>query len=693
MSKHLAILDLDGDGAAYIRVSGDEQDTQRQYTSIRSFLKEHSATIPPAHWFKDEGWSRDEDTIRPEFNRLLRLVALKKIKWIVIDRLDRFGTKNGRKLVRYIDDLIDAGCKLYDVSGREWTAEDIGTLVVTVVEGDKSKGEQEDKSYRVLGGKQIWARRGDWQGGYPRLGFDVACLALATGEELWRVVYLSRGKRLKVYPDGKVEEFNDVVRTEDGEEKTIANHPKYNDATERLQAVPSRDEKKISAAVTVFTRYATEAVSFGTLAKQLNRLGLTNGAGGKFHSHHISDMLTDPLYIGYSRWNGSSQARFNQIKGGVVGQGNSAGKKQKTDKADWVMSDSRLFDPLVERPIWDACEKKLAGRKTRARAPASGRHYLSGLLYCGNCGGAMVAGPVRPGADGTEGAEYFCGTYQKAKMTGSAKDCKCLRNGLFQDVVEDYIGRYLEDAGERLTMLVRGFGQQSSTTDADGDGEADAYQEWDESLTLLLDYVRDNHPDEWAALWEEVGDAPDVSVEQAVEAYRRCFSKEATGQRLVEMKAEYDRLVDAWADLPSQRAKERAKERLLSLEQEIERLEAQRRDLAEIVERHWRRYRDLIAAIDAAQEARVELERQEDEQAVRRWAETVWGVIHRVECFFVATGRVKPAPGQPVSKLARVVVHPISGESREINVINRTPALTGMALITKLLTLHYTAAA
>ena len=43
------------------------------------------------------------------------------------------------------------------------------------------------------------------------------------------------------------------------------------------------------------------------------------------------------------------------------------------------------------------------------------------------------------------------------------------------------------------------------------------------NFSLLLDYVRDNDPEGWAALWEGLGDAHEPSVERAVEAYRRAF--------------------------------------------------------------------------------------------------------------------------------------------------------------------------
>src|SRR5262249_45454425 len=146
-------LHLDGTGAAYIRVSTDQQETVRQYDSVHAFERQHGVTIARQYWFEDEGWARDEADRRPDFQRLMKLAEAGRVQWIVVNALDRFGTKDAHQLVAYLHRLRECGCKLYDVSGKDWTGADIATVITVVVEGDKSKGEQTSKSYRTLGGK------------------------------------------------------------------------------------------------------------------------------------------------------------------------------------------------------------------------------------------------------------------------------------------------------------------------------------------------------------------------------------------------------------------------------------------------------------------------------------------------------------------------------------------------------------
>ena len=64
---------LTGRGAAYIRVSDDQQDTARQYENIGSYEKRFDVSIVEQYWFKDKGYARDEADTRPAFNELLGL--------------------------------------------------------------------------------------------------------------------------------------------------------------------------------------------------------------------------------------------------------------------------------------------------------------------------------------------------------------------------------------------------------------------------------------------------------------------------------------------------------------------------------------------------------------------------------------------------------------------------------------------
>jgi DNA invertase Pin-like site-specific DNA recombinase len=699
MSKHDASqLDLTDQGAAYVRVSDDQQDTLRQYEAIHAFERRHGVAILEQHWFKDEGWARDTADRRPDFQRLMKEVESGRVKWVVVDRLDRFGTKSAKQLMAYLYRLEEAGCRLFDAGGREWTGEDDATEITALIEGKKSAKEQREKSHRVLGGKVARARLGEWQGGPVRLGFDVVCYSRETGKELWRVAFEGRDKRLKVYSDGRTERF-------DGR----GNFPRWQEVTEVLRIAPSNDQAKVDAAVSVFDRYAKESISFTSLAHCLSSLGFRTCFGGRFQSHHIEGMLADPIYLGYYTWNRLHAGKFGRYTGEqVVPDANYAEKVSRNDEADWVQS-RRLFEPLVDQQTWAAVRRKLARRTKRTNAPRSAAQYLAGLVYCANCGGRMVCGPVvrrtakGPRKDGHAGErqQYFCGTYAKCCREKRRNESPCLRNGVFQDVLERYIDGYLEETGRRLELLTSRPNESHLFDRLEGQ-ETEAWQALCEGVTRLEAYLAEHHPEDYAAIIAEdeakqaeeayIRANPDHQVAPAgtlfakldlkaaakqtpqrdpfarpgspyvrdcLAAYRSLFDPTAVVEEVERLEAEHDALMGRWADLPTPRAKEKAKHRFAELEARIGQLQQQQEDAAEAVEWHYRRLTDLQAALA---EAKLAMRSETGERALRQRSEAIRAVIQRIECTFVATGTIKAGGGKKHSQLATVTFYPVVGD-------------------------------
>ena len=657
-------IQLTGTGAAYIRVSTEQQDTVRQYDSIGTFTTKHKAAIPEHNWFKDEGWARDTADHRPEFQRLLKLAEAGAVRWVVVDKLDRFGTKDPHQLVHYLFRLRECGCKLFDVSGKEWTGADIATIITAVVEGEKSKGEQTEKSHRVLNGKIAGARAGEWQGGHVRLGFDVGCYSRETGKEVWRVVFEGKDKRLKVYPDRRAEPYNGV-----------RNFPQSQPLTEVLRVTPSRDKAKLDAATSVFKRYARESLSFTVLAKHLNDLGFRSSTGNKFHGHHIGHMLADPVYLGHYTWNKTHHGKFHRYTDGrTVAELNYDEKVTANNKADWVQS-HRLFEPLVDTETWAAVQAKLDGRTVRAKAPTNPSLYLSGLLHCANCNGRMVVGPKRKQtkkrAGLTDGRlEYLCGTYQRY-VSGKNRDdetrqCPCLRNGVFQDVLDGYVDRYLEETGQRLKILTAGT-EQTHLTDRLEEQQLTTWDGFCDGIGRLEEYLAKHHPDEYGAIrgranipQEEGGPDHNEFVTDVLQCYRDNFDPSRVAAEIARLDKEHTRLTHRYADLPTPRAKEKAKAELEAVEKRIGDLERHRDDMAGVVERQFREMLDLLIKVA---EAKIALQSTTGERALRQRAEAVRQVIQRIECSFTATGKTKGGPGRTNARLVAVTIYPLVGEA------------------------------
>jgi DNA invertase Pin-like site-specific DNA recombinase len=646
-------LRLEGPGAAYIRISNDQQDTKRQYDLIHAFERDHGVTIPEAHWFKDEGWARDTADERPDFQRLLRLAGRGGVKWIVVAELTRFGTEDSHQLIYYLYGLRKAGCRLFTADGKEWTAADIATTITAVVEGEKSRGEQLTLSHRVLTGKAPKAKAGDYQGGPPRFGFDVVCYERKPGgggAEKWRVVTLGRYQRVKRTPDGREEPY-------DGK----GNTPRHTRESEQLRLAPSCRADRVEAAVRLFHRYATESVTAGALATWLNDAGFRNAGGGLFAGHHVEALLADPAFIAKYAWNRGHVGKFHRYRDGKpVPEAKGTKAPRANAEKDWTEA-PLPFEPLVDLATWGKVQERLAreGADKTKRAPVSAEWFLSGLLYCGNCGQRMNAGPVRKG-----GREYVCSSYFRAVAARTRKrkvQDHCPRNAVFLEEVLPYLERCLEETGRKVEVLARGEDVDPLTAKLE-DREENAWWEFALGLERLKSYLVRHCPDQYEALVRDSHEEDATEGEfilGCIEQYNRAFDPGAVEAERAELDERHSKLTARWADLPTPRAKEKAAKELADLEGRIAALEQQQEDLAELVEHYYQELHELGEAIAAARAALT------GERDLRVKAAKLRTVLDRIECTFVATGEHGSGPGRKHARLAKLTFVPNAGDPRE----------------------------
>jgi DNA invertase Pin-like site-specific DNA recombinase len=713
-------LHLDGPGASYVRVSDDKQDTQRQYDAIAAFLERHGVKIPPHLRFADEGWARDTAPDRPNFQRLLQLAEQGAVKWIVVSERDRFGTADADEFVHYRYLLRQWQCKLYDAAGTDWTRKDIATVITAVVEGEKSAQEQRSISKRVLGGMVAIARAGEWTGGAPKLGFDVGCFERSTGKEVWRVVWEGRDvvrreqrkgksrpvyftRRKRVYQGGREERL-------DGEVSAFNTSP----GTHWLHLVPSKDKTKLAAVRKLFQRYASESVSYTELARWLNRLQIRTAHGGLFQAQNIIEMLPDESYLGYPTFNKRRQGKFHGLLGGEItevlpGRG---GKVTISSPADIIRARNRLYAPLVDAQTWTAVQEKLAARDKITHAPRNPQLYLAGLVVCAGCGAKMMC----HGA----GMEYYCGTWGKHRTYGTLADCPCERNAVKHALLEEYLAPYLAEVEKRLHLLTAGKTEADLLGRLEGQEDA-AWQGYRDGFSRLTAYLAQYHPHEYdrllrdaaaeqgeqeaaarqretagagrdpqrtagelAAYLEAKGfkdsdlvriaaspgpdslDAPPDYVAVAVDLYRSLFDPARMKEDIDRLQAEYDSMLDGWRDLPTPAAKARAGEKLAAVEARLADLKQQSADASAVVEEQWRAIRDLQKKVAAA---RAELHGEDNAAACLRKAEVYRGILSRIECEFVPTGKTgRGGPGLAKSRLIALDFQPLEGPAKRLEI-------------------------
>jgi hypothetical protein len=232
------------------------------------------------------------------------------------------------------------------------------------------------------------------------------------------------------------------------------------------------------------------------------------------------------------------------------------------------------------------------------------------------------------------------------------------------------------------------------------EGQEDAaWQSFTDGLTRLCEYLLEHHPDEYNALLQEESARqqdyditpqtstpgslaraakraltlppasapvlpPNDFVRQCVATYRSVYDRAGIEAEIGKLEAEHTVLMHRYADLPTPRAKEKAKGELTELEARIEALEGQQQDMSDVIEGHYRQMTDLQAAIRAAKQAMTSAN---GERAIRHKAEALRGLLVEIRCEFVATGKglsKHVGPGQARSRLSAVTFLPIAGDAR-----------------------------
>lgn len=138
---------------------------------------------------------------------------------------------------------------------------------------------------------------------------------------------------------------------------------------------PTINEAEAAIVRMIFQMFTEDHMSMTAIAKRLNLGKYPTKRGAHWNVTHLRYLLGNPFYIGKVRWNYASHSN---------------GKRQK-DESEWIVADG-VHEPLIDELTFRKASELL---KTSANTgwihghmPA--RHWISGILRCGSCGGPMV---------------------------------------------------------------------------------------------------------------------------------------------------------------------------------------------------------------------------------------------------------------------------------------------------------------
>lgn len=169
-----------------------------------------------------------------------------------------------------------------------------------------------------------------------------------------------------------------------------------------------------------------------TIAKRLNEQNIRTRDGGRWGIGTVHQILTRSTYMGEHRFNTQDHQT----------------RKPKPESEHAVMA----VPPIVSKADYEAVRALLTSRNPQWTAPrvSSGPNLLTGICFCGGCGGAMTLRTGR-GRAGGQYRYYACSTKARMGDTG----CKGLAVPMtkLDDAVIDHLETRLLDP-ERLAQLM-----------------------------------------------------------------------------------------------------------------------------------------------------------------------------------------------------------------------------------------------
>lgn len=626
-------------GVAYVRVSGDKQDTASQKASIRRWLDQHGLDVRT--WYEDVG-ARHEAFKRAEFQAMLAAVRSGDAHWIIVDSKDRFGTRNAYEFGKFATELREHDCELWSVTAGCLTDDDYATEILTAVDSVRSRDEQHERSKRAIRGMIQGWQEGRANGGYPPYGYDVACVG-PDGKERWRVVYQGHYKRAKVWSDGREERY-------DGK----ANFP-ARDQSERLEIVPSRDPRQVEVVQSVYRWYTTESITYGMIAARLNGLGYDPLYSQAWYGNRVIAMLKNPAYlVGRSVGNKVSSGEFYEFRAGLSRRApTSRGRAlpyRKHDESDYIFP-REWGTGIIDRDLWDRVQAKLKGIHSPRRSPRSPELWLAQYLYCGSCDLRMSGWTQRNHK--RDPYSYVCSSFRRY---GAANKHGCRLHRVKHSDVVPLVERWLADTGRKLDEVLDAAPAHDAV-DAAGADLGRAERDYCRLITAVWATMKKwgvPHPAgrPWAA--NTLGDA-----------FRAHAPKHQADERaeLARLRTQYEEAAERYLELPT-RAREVVRVRLDAMEKEIAALEERLRPLdAQLA--------DLRGELVAARERVLAAQEACRGSGNRQKAQALAGVLARIVCHFEhyqsvpkkrqTAGQKGRKVGTDRSRLERAVFEPLAG--------------------------------
>lgn len=194
---------------------------------------------------------------------------------------------------------------------------------------------------------------------------------------------------------------------------------------DKSMSVPAIDPDAADVIKKIFNMFTEEGCNCFDIARRLNSLGIRTRKGKNFEMRTVRYILENPFYTGKIRWN-RQHHESHSIK----------------DPSEWIISVGK-HEPIISQQQFDDTQELLVIRKRnqKVRPASSKKHWLSGIVKCGNCGYSLFVG----GKTTAGNTSFQCGNYLKGKCS--------ISHSVIDKKIEDAIIQGLNDLCSSSTVI------------------------------------------------------------------------------------------------------------------------------------------------------------------------------------------------------------------------------------------------
>lgn len=381
--------------------TGRGESVENQVEMCRQYIRAKYPDVSDADLtiYEDEGFSA-KDMDRPRFQQMLRDIRLEKPDFIVCYRLDRI-SRNVSDFSALIEELNRRSISFLCIKEEFDTSKPMGKAMMYIA-SVFAQLERETIAERVRDNMLLLARTGRWLGGATPTGF--------TSEKVQEIIL-------------------------DGKQRSAC----------QLKEVPG----ELRAVDMIFETFL-EVHTVSGVSRRLASQGIRSRSGACFSLPGIKQILQNPVYctadreaLSYFTAQGAdvcfTEAELSDSRGLLAYNKRDYRKKHAPRQSvdHWIVAVGRHRGRVAGRD-WVAVQRILADSIPTGKKPAKMHNeyaLLSGLIYCGQCGGRMFAkrrsgqGADRPAFDYvcTSKLRFGTGLCACQNLSGQETDSLVLR--------------------------------------------------------------------------------------------------------------------------------------------------------------------------------------------------------------------------------------------------------------------------